>query len=264
MKNIIKFLSSMKLTAVLVILLIVILMTGSFLTRWDDIYNGFKEMNDLITLDWFLNIDTHNTLIVVWFIVLCCVAVMFGINLVLCTWDNLLKVAIKRKTTKSIVLFTVHVIFIAILLMHAFALLIGFKHGNVVLSEGSEYVFQNNYTLRLDKIHYIDNPALLKQKKKSHRLEMTLDKFHYKDNYASLSLEKDGKELISGNASIFSPVFGKGLQLTVDKFIIDKKTGNLCAKITITKNPLTWPFFLFYALGILSISIFLVLRWKQK
>ena len=94
-------------------------------------------------------------------------------------------------------------------------------------------------------------------------MEMTLDKFHYKENYATLIVTNDGNEVLSGNAYIFSPLYGDGMQFTLDKFFVDKKTGKLGAAITITKNPLVVLFFIFYGLGILTMLAYLVVKWKK-
>lgn len=261
----IKFLSSLKLTAILIVSIVVMFLAGSFLTNNDSIYEGFKQMNNLIILDWFLNFDNHNTVIVIWFVVFCCLAALFGLNLILCTWDNLLKATVKRKGLKSVLLLTIHLVFTVILILHAVSLLIGFKYGNIKLSEGEEVKFENNYVLKLENINYIDNPKTLMEKKKSSRMAMTLDKFHYKENYASLTVCNGGQEILSGNAYIFSPLFADGMQFTLEKFTMDKKTGKLGAVITVTKNPLVVFFFIFYGLGILTMLAYLVVKlWVAK
>lgn len=233
------------------------------MTNADSIYDAFKQMNDLIILDWFQKTETHNTAILIWFIVFCCVAVLFGINLVLCTWYNLLRPAVKRRGSRSVMLFSVHLIFVIILVLHALSLVTGFKYGNIMLTEGEEYKFENNYTLKLEKINFTDDYKILKSNKKSSRLEMTIDKFHYKENYAAIVVERDGQNIINGNACVFSPLFGDGLQITVDKFVMDKKSDRLGVKICITKNPFEFLFFIFYGLGILSMLIYLIITWKK-
>lgn len=253
----------MKLTAILLISLVLLFFTGIILTYSDSIYDAFKQMNDLIILDWFQKTTEHNTAILIWFIVLCCVAVLFGINLVLCSWDNLLKVALKRRGVKSILLFSIHLIFIVILVLHAISLVFGYKYGNIILKEGEEFKFENNYSLKLEKINFVDDYKILKSNKKSSRLEMTSDNFHYKQNYANLVLYKNDKTVIDGNAFVFSPLYGEGIQITVDKFVFDKKSDKLGAKICITKNPFEFLFFIFYGLGILSMLIYLIVSWKK-
>lgn len=257
-----KFLSSMKLAAILLISLIVVFLTGIFLTAYDGVYNAFKHMNDIIILDWLMDIGSKNTVVVVWFILLCIIAVLFGINLFLCTKDRLYRTAIASKSFKTILLFLIHIVFIIILLLHAVSLVIGFKHGNIILSEGDQYKFEDGYTLSLNEIYFIDDYAILKDKKKSSRLEMTRDKFHYRENYASLELNKNGEKVAVGKAFIFSPVFGDGIQITLEKFILDKKTKEPAVRITVAKNALVWWFFVFYGLGILSLTAYLFVREK--
>lgn len=264
MKKLIKYLSSLKLTTVLLVLLVIILLSGGFLTRWDSIYYGFKDMNHLITLDWFLKLDSHHPAIISWFIVLCVVAVLFGVNLVLCTADYLMKISVKKKSRYPRILLIVHIVFIVILLMHALSLVIGFKQGDIVLTQDESLELDNGCIIKVDEIHYIDDEAFLKKGKKSNRLEMTLDAFHYKENYAGISLFDNEEIVVSGKASIFSPVFGKGYQLTLDKFVFDKKSGKPAVILTVGKNPLTWYFFTFYGIGIISLLLLLVLRWKKQ
>ncbi len=255
-----KFLSSMKLAAIMLISLIVVFLCGIFLTANDGVYEAFKHMNDIIILDWIMEIGNKNIYVVIWFVILCLIAFLFGINLFLCTKDRLYKTALTSKSLKASLLFSIHIVFIIILLLHAVSLVIGFKHGNIVLSAGDKYEFENGYTLRLKEINFVDDFAILKDKKKSSRLEMTRDKFHYKENYASLSLFKNGEKVVDGSAFIFSPVSGDGIQITLEKFILDKMTKEPAVRITVAKNPLVLWFFVFYALGILSLTAYLFVR----
>lgn len=260
----IKFLSSLKLSAILIICLVLMFLAGVFMSLSDPIYDALKQMNDTIILDWVLLFKNHNTAIVIWFIVFCIIAVLLGVNLVLCTWNNLLKSVIKSKGVKALSLFSIHVIFIIILVLHAFSLVIGFKYGNLRLAEGDSYKFENDYELVVSDIEFVDDYSILKKKKSSSRMEMTKDKFHYKENSAELTIYHKEEEISKDIIKIFEPIMIDGIQFTMEKFYLDKKTENIGVKLTISKNPLTIWFFMFYGLGIFSMLWFLILTWKKK
>ncbi len=260
----IKFLSSLKLSAILIICLVLMFLAGVFMSLSDPIYDALKQMNDIIILDWVLLIKTNNTAIVIWFVVFCVIAGLLGINLVLCTWNNLLKNAIKSRSVKVLSLFLIHLVFIVILVLHAFSMVIGFKYGNIRLSEDDRYKFENEYELVVSDIDFIDDYSILKKSKSSSRMVMTRDKFHYKENSAELTIYNKGKEISKDNVKIFEPIVVDGIQFTMENFFLDEKSGNIGIKLTIAKNPLTIWFFIFYGLGILSMLWFLILTWKKK
>ncbi len=239
-----KFLSSLKFTVILLISLVLILFWGILMSNSDSVYTELKQMNEFIIRDWFFYKSSNHTLLLIWFLILCVVAVLFGLNLILCTWDNLLKKFVKAKNFRSFSLFTLHFIFIMILLIHALSLLIGYKFSNIKLTEGEVFEFKDNFYLKVEKINFIDDKEIFTKEKKS-RLHRTKDNFHYKENYTSVLLINSNDTIIKGDAFIFKPLFKKGIQLTLEKFSYDEKNDVLYANLAITKNPLTYCFFYF-------------------
>ncbi len=263
MQKVVKFLASMKLTSILIVAVVATMLAGGFLTSYDEIYHAFKEMNDMIILDWLLKWSTHNTVVAIWFVILVVFAVALGINLVLCSWDNLLKSWLKTKSLKQLTLFLIHFVFIIIMLLHAVAFFVGYKYGNIVLKEGDEFAFEDNYVLKLERIEFVDNPEILRKKKCSSRLDMTSDKFHYKDSYVCIQLYEDGEKLAEGEMRIFEPFYFDGIQFTSEKYLLTKKSDKLAVKMTISKNPFAIWFFIFYGIGIALMLFYLIIRWKK-
>lgn len=263
MQKLIKFLASMKLTSILIIAVVFTMLVGGYLTSYDEIYDAFKEMNDMIIFDWLCQWSMHNTVIIVWFIVLCVIAVLLGVNLVLCLWENLFKSWLKNKRIKQLTLVLIHFVFIIIMLLHAVSFFIGYKYGNIVLKEGDEFAFEENYTLKLEKIEFVDDVDILRKKKCHSRLNMTSENFHYKQSYVQIQLYENGSKLTDGQMKIFEPFYYEGIQFTTEKFILTKKSDKLAVKLTISKNPFAVWFFVFYGLVILLMLFYLIIRWRK-
>ena len=170
--------------------------TGMLLTLSDPVKKAIKLMNSEMLNDWFFGTAIHNPVVLTWFIIFCLIALILAISIVLCTYNNLLKSLVKKKTLRNWLLFGMHFNFIIILVFHVLTMLIGFKAGNIELSEGDKFEHKSGYSIMIKKVKFIDDLSIIEDKKS--RREITLQNFSYKENYAEIALMKNG-ELISYN-----------------------------------------------------------------
>ncbi|MBI9052927.1 MAG: hypothetical protein JEY96_03865 [Bacteroidales bacterium] len=262
----IKLLSSMRFAFWLLLSIIIWLFIGAMLTIHDNFYYAIKEMGNELILDWILEKSSNSPTVLIWFIGLCLIGFLLAVSFIFCTWYNLLKVARKQASLKSILLFIIHILFVIIMALHLGSMLLGYKYSDVELAVGQEFKFDEGYSIKLNKVHYIDDINVLKMKYKEMRKYHTRNGFHYKDNYAQLTLKQNDKEIKSEKTSMLSPFKYGCLRATISYFYLPKgsESDTPGIKLVIAKNYFNELFFIFYALEIISILIFLLITWKKK
>jgi len=262
----IKFLSSMRFAFWLLFSIIIWFILGAFLSINDSFYHGIKEMSNELILNWLIQKSMNFPIVLAWFIGLCIIAVLLAISFIFCTWNNLLKVMLKNSTSKSILLLTIHILFVIIMALHLGSMLFGYKYSDIEIGVGQEFKFDNDYSLTLDAVNYIDDINVLKMKYKAMRDYHTRDGFHYKDNYAAFTLKQNNKIIRKDKVKMLSPLKYGFLKVTISYFCLPKKSDSEIpgVKVVIAKNYFNELFFIFYALEIISILFFLALTWKKK
>ena len=240
--------------------------TGMLLTLSDPVKKAIKLMNSEMLNDWFFGTAIHNPVVLFWFIIFCLIALILAISIVLCTYNNLLKSLVKKKTLRNWLLFGMHFNFIIILVFHVLTMLVGFKAGDIELRSGDKYEHKSGYSILISKVNFIDDLSVIEKKDKKSKREITLQNFSYKKNYAEIVLLKNGKIISEGKSYVMSPFKYKDIRLTIEKFIVTEKDGIKTAgiNIIIVKNKLTEVFFIFYILEILLILAYTVISWKGK
>jgi hypothetical protein len=53
---------------------------------------GFLAMNNVLVRDWFMSQDGNSRLLKLWFIGLCLLMTLLGINLIFCSWQKIYKI----------------------------------------------------------------------------------------------------------------------------------------------------------------------------
>jgi len=262
----IKTLSSMRFAFWLLLSIIIWFFIGAMLTINDSFYYAIKKMGNELILDWLLKNSVETPIVLGWFIGLCIIGFLLAISFLFCTWNNLLKVVRKQTSLKSILLFTIHVLFVIIMTLHLGSMLLGYKHSDVELAVGQEFKFEKGFSLVLNDVNYIDDINVLKMKYKEMRKYHTRDGFHYKDNYAILILKQNDNVIRSEKVSMLSPFKHGSLRATISYFYLPKgsKSDTPGVKLVIAKNYFNELFFIFYALEILNILLFLIITWKKE
>ena len=262
----IKFLSSMRFAFWSLVSLIIWLFVGSLLTLNQDLSWAIKNMGNQLILDWLIEESKKSEIVLIWFIILCLIGLLLAISFIFCSWNNLLKIARKQLNAKTILLLIIHIFFVTILGLHLGSMLIGYKCSNIELSEGQSFHFNNNLSIKLNKVNYVDDINVLKMKYKEMRKYHSPQSFHYKENYADITLFQDKNVLANKQIRMLDPLKYGSLRATLSYFYLPKNTNDERPgiKLVITKNYFDELFFIFYAIEILSILVFIVLTWKYK
>jgi hypothetical protein len=240
---------------------------GIVLSNSERFERAFTLMNRFLIPDWIQMGQGGLSLLRIWFIGLCILMVLLGINLVFCTWEKIVRVIRVRFSLPKFTMLVVHVIFGLVALAHFGSLVFGFRHEGIKLKEGQSFTLEEGYTVQLKGIHFVDDLKVFKKKWRNLRS----DEFHYRRNYAEIVLSHNGTELQRGRVRWLGPLSYGGVQVTLKRFLPPSKKGSEGGKhskpgvmLVITGNPLKPAFFVLYPLMIIGIGMYLILTWSRK
>lgn len=266
MNNGIRFLASMKFAFWSLVSLIAWFLLGAVLYKTDAFTATFHSMNDLMILDWLIAYSKSDVLVLLWFAGLCICGFSVALSFTFCSTTTLYRNFVKLKGKLSYaILFLMHLVFILIVLMHVLSMIIGFKYGHQKVFSGDIIEFPNTYRLHVDTVHFVDDPAVLKDKKSYAKIRMTKENFTIDENRVHVSLYKADRFLGEGSAYFLKPLCIHTSRLTIEKFIYSEKRGtsSIGAVICLSNNPLLWPFFVVYGLAVLLLAFYAVLVLKK-
>lgn len=265
MKKLIDFLSSLHFSLWLLTLLIgwfawaiVLTATGYFET--------FQQMNNHLMPDWLSISRGKSPLVRFWFFGLCAIAAALGINLIFCSWNKFLKMAARRMNRPAMLMLAIHVVFGLVILGHFASIMVGFRHANVRLQQGESFKLQNEYRVRADVIHFVNDASVLTKPIKA----MTSDEFSFESNFVQVSLYQNDLFLKSGRLSFLKPLALDGIQFTLKNFIPPVSAGKTASNsssagtiLFISRNPAKYFVFTLFPLMIVGIAAYLAMTWKQ-
>lgn len=237
---------------------------GSILASCDKFYRGFHLMNNLLVRNWLVNSESEFFLIKFWFVGLCILVTLLGVNLVFCSWSKILKFIRVRLNLPKILMLLAHIFFGLAALGHFGGFMLGYKYDNIQLKEGQSFVLKNGLEVKVATIHFIDDPSVLKKSRK----KLTESEFHYRLNFAEIVMSLEETEINRGRAFILKPMRSNDIQVTLKGFIPPlfqgngKKNEKPGVVIVISKNPVLGMFLLIYPLMIITIAIYMVLTWR--
>ncbi len=264
MKKFSEQLSSLHYTTWTLIVLFLWFCWGIVLASCENYYNGFRLMNSTLIRHWLLTPDNGFFLLKCWFVGLCILVALLGVNLVFCSWNKILKFIRIRFNGPKLLMLLVHVIFGLVALGHFGGFMLGYKHDNVRLREGQSFSFQNDHEVKVAKIHFADDPVILKKS----RRDLTRDEFHYRSNFAEFVMSREGREINRGRAYVLKPMRAGDIQVTLKRFTPSrargsgKKGGKPGVVVVVSKNPVLGVFLFIYPLMIIGMAIYLVMTWK--
>jgi hypothetical protein len=263
-KKISEQLSSLHYTTWTLIVLFLWFSWGIVLASLENFYEGFRLMNGTLVRHWLSTPDNGFFLLKFWFVGLCILAALLGVNLVFCSWNKILRFIRIRFNGPKLLMLVVHFIFGLVALGHFEGFMLGYKHDNVRLREGQSFSFENGLKVKVEKINFADDPVILKKS----RRELTRDEFHYRSNFAEIIMSREGREIHRGKAYVLKPMRSKGIQVTLKRFIPPrscdggKKGGKIGVAVVVSKNPVLGVFLFFYPLMIIGMAIYLIMTWR--
>jgi len=247
-------LSSVKFAFYNLVILVLLMSAGIYLSQR---YPAeFQEMNDVVLIKWLKSAVADTPVLAVWFILLCLNACLLFINAFFCTVLKQLQTAIKSGGMKKWLFFTLHCLFIVVLVCHGLILVVGSKQSNLTLYQDDSIVFENDYKIAVTDIVFKDDISILKLDKNEQRSRMTRKNIHRKQNFAQISLCKSSSLVESKKVYMLSPLRHGAVQVTVTQFVARQinQQDQVGVNLTITRNYLNMFFFVIYALMILTLG----------
>jgi hypothetical protein len=226
-------------------------------------FYGFREMNSTLVRDWLLDPAQGMMHLKVWFVGLCMVMSVMGVNLVFCSWNRILKIMRNRFSGAKLFMLIVHMIFGLVALGHFGGFMLGYKHGDVVLEKGEVFSFEHDFDLKVMDVHFVDDPEVLKKS----RREIMRDEIHYKSNFVGVTLFQEDQMVMSGRVYHLRPLKYRNVRITLKQFLppnpdVGASKGLPCVKLEVSYNPVLKVFLVIYPLMIIGIVIHLIMTWR--
>ena len=237
---------------------------GTILCANQEFFAAFREMNSTLTKDWLLDQGHGSTFLKAWFVGLCLVMIVMGVNLVFCSWNRILKIMRHRFSGAKLFMLIVHVIFGLVALGHLGGFMLGYKYDDVGLKKGRIFAFEDGLELKVTDVHFVDDIQVLNKS----RRDIMKDEFHYKKNFVEVALQKADQVLAHGRVYLLEPLQYKDIRITLKRFLppeADAASSNGLpgAMVAIACNPVLKAFLIIYPLMILGIGVHLVMTWQR-
>ncbi|MCP4575909.1 MAG: hypothetical protein GY846_06460 [Deltaproteobacteria bacterium] len=264
MNKITERLSSLNFAVWTLIALLMWFVWGLVLAADEDFFNGFRQMNSILVRDWLLESGRGLIHLKVWFIGLCLVMVVMGVNLVFCSWNRILKIMRHRFSGPKLFMLIVHMIFGFVALGHFGGFMLGYRYGDVPLKKGEVFSFEQGFELKVTDVHFEDDPKVLAKS----RREIMRNEFHYERNFAEVALFQEERLLLQDRVYLLSPLSYGNLQITLKRFLSPKDGGKTPeglpgVMLSVSSNPVLKAFLCIYPMMILGIAIHLIMTWQQ-
>jgi hypothetical protein len=263
----IRFLSSMKFAFWSILALILWFFAGVAFASQGEYKKAFAKMNDLLILDWFFSESFNNIPVLLWFSGLCISGGIVLISFVFCTWTTLRKpLTLKKNRLKSWLMFSLHIVFILIVLFHVLSMIMGFKYGYQKAFDQTILEFDNGYAVHVHEIQFVNDTEVLKSKESHSKIRLSKENFSIDENYVDISLFKENEFLARGKTFFLKPFVFNNIHITIENFFVDNKNDNekIGVRLVVARNPVHVPFFIMYAVAIVLILFWTVLTWKES
>jgi len=267
MKKPVEQLSSMQFTTGILIVLMFWFAWGILLAESNAFREGFRVMNSFLVPAWFSVPDRLSFLLKSWFVGLCLIMAVLGINLIFCSWTKILKLMRNRQATSRLVMLIIHIVFGLVALAHFGSFVLGYRYENVKLREGESLTLPEGYVATVRKVHFADDPKLLHQRPR----DRAPGTFHPKVNFCEMTLTQNGTEAAQGSVFFLRPFVYKDIQVTLKGFSSPKKEQNQSlhplkpgVRLIISRNPVKMLVFALFPVMIAGIGIYLVMTWRAR
>lgn len=266
MSRIVKALASLYLTTWIMVTIILWLGWGAVMSECDVLEKSFKYMNSVLVSTWLLARDNDSHLLKFWFIVLCLLMCLLGVNLIFCVFDRIYRGIKAKLSAPGFCMLLVHALFGVVALLHLLGMTTGFKQSDISLGEGMSCNLENGYEIRVSRIVFDGNLDSLGKK----YCEIRDEDFHYRSSYAEVVISQKGRELVNSNIYAINPLKHGTTRITLKGFIKPggRSPGQKDAhqtpwvRMAVTTNPILGAFLAIYPLMIAGMGIYLILTWR--
>lgn len=266
MKRFIDQLSSMRFTALILAVLMLWFTWGIFLTESDAFRQGFNVMNRSLVPAWFSESRGLPYLLKVWFVGLCSVMVILGINLVFCSWTKFLKIMRNKQAASRFVMLIIHIVFGLVALGHFGSFILGYRYENVELRQNQSFTLPEGYAVTVKDIHFEGDMKLLDLPPK----KRPPGAFHPETDSCEVVLSQNGKPVATGRTYFLRPFVWKSIQITLKRFTSPKGRGRdqvplkPGVRLIISRNPVKLFVFVLFPVMILGIGVHMVMTWRTR
>lgn len=260
----IRRLSSIRLTFWSLVVMILWLSAGTYLAMNEPTRSAFKELKEVLVLDWIFDGSVNAPVVTAWLFGICLVSLVLLINLLCCSLTRLWRRFLISQSPGSRSLLLIHLLFALVMFCHGISMVAGFKYGNIELYPGDTFAFNDDWQVKLSGVTFVDDPAMAKIGFKKSRGVMTRERFHRHANFAEVQLFQKGNVVAQGDVKILKPLICDGIRLTLTRFTLsEKEDGNQVGVIlVVAESHVNALFFVLYGLLILSLAVFLVKTWR--
>jgi hypothetical protein len=240
MKRLTEQLSSMQFTTGILIVLMFWFSWGILLAESDMSREGFRIMNSLLAPEWFSGPERLSSLLKFWFVGLCGVVTVLGINLIFCSWTKILRLMRNRQAAARLVMLIIHIVFGLVALGHFGSFVLGYRYENVKLREGQAFTLPKGYAVTVEAIHFEGNLKQLYQRSGYGRAGA----FNPEASFCEVTLTRDGNRVSQGGARFLRPFTWNDIQVTLKGFTPPKggQTQDISppkpgVRLIISRNP---------------------------
>ena len=267
MRRVAERLGSMGLATTTIAALLIWLSWGLYLSARQDLSSDFQAMTETFLRDWILSPLTGG-LLKWWFIGLCLLMVLLGVNLIFCTWLRIFKTLRARFSGPRLLMLIVHMIFGLVALGHLAGFMVGYRHEGLRLGEGEAFQTSDGYQVKIERIQFVADTAALSRS----AMRGAPPDIRDESNYAEVSLGSGGHVLARARTQLMEPMRYRDIQITLRGFHRAAPSGStsppsseaLEAIVVISKNPTLKVFLALYPHMIAGILGHLVLTWREK
>ncbi len=260
----IKLFTSLKFTFWIIVAISAWLITGAAMTS-AGFKQAFLEMNDMLVLDWLIYEASNEPLVFLWFVILCFLAALLGINFIFCTVLTLFRLLKFRNfSLRTIILLSLHIACIAIVLLHATGLVAGFKQGYIKAFKDDIIDLPSGYQVVITDIIYENDIDLLKSRVENQsKIRYSRDNFSIGVNCAEVVLLRHGKVIGEGKTYYMKPFRADGIWVTLEsfQFSLKRQHSGIGVRLTVAKNPVLMPFIIVYALVVFLLFFYTAISW---
>lgn len=256
----------MQLTIGILSLLIFWFSWGIFLAESTSLRDGFNLMNSVLALEWFSHSKRLPFLLKFWFIGLCSITAVLGLNIIFCSGTKFLRLMRDQRATSRMVMLIIHTVFGLVALGHFGSFLLGYRFENIQLAEGQTFDLPEGYAITVKAIHGGVNPAM----HPSHG-KQTPVAFDPEMNFCEVALIRKGIQVTEGSAFFLRPFVYRDIQITLKRFTPSKEytRGNMKGskpgvRLIVSQNPVKLLVFILFPVMLAGIGIYLAMTWRTR
>jgi hypothetical protein len=259
-----KRLASLELTLICLGGLVVWLGVGAGFAMMPSFKGAFTAMNQHLVFQWLAGPAQEAPVLMAWFIILFLWTAVLFVNLVLCLCTRLIPQASRSGKSRWWLLAAAHVLFGLVMVCHAAGLTLGNKKDGLTLQPGQTVEWGQGWRLKLEKVIFTSDPALLKLNYRQARKQLNRKRFPLNANYAIVELSRDNQLLAQGRLGMLSPLAQNGVRVTMIGFTPPNNDRTIGARLVVSDSPLTLLFFGGYGALILGLLILTALTWRRR